>query len=285
MTKKRTCIIVDSSSGINKDEIKDVFLIPLHITEISKDNKTKDYLDSVDINTLEVMHKIKSNIDLKSSQIALGEIFTVLEDLRNKYDRFVVVPISKEISGSYNTWNMAKDDFPELDILIVDAEDISVGIRNIVLGIKELVAKDASNDEIVSYVEERKKTRYGMLIVKDLSQLEKGGRISKFKAMVATMLGYNILISFSGGLDFYDKTIKFEKAIDLALKGIDEKNNFMSKGIKNAYMFTTFVDEDKNKEIMKEISKKLNHEVSMHYFPAVIAIHVGEGFAIYIESN
>lgn len=283
---KRTCIIVDSSSSIKEGQIKDVYLLPLHISEKTPDGKEFEYLDSIDITTRDIMQKIKVGSDLKSSQTSIGEMYSMIEELQDQYDRFIIVPISKHISGSFGTWNIVKEDYSDLDIMVVDAEDIANGMEDIVKGILELANNNATNKEIEDFVNERKNRRYGILIVKDLSQLKKGGRISTIKALAATLLKLNILISFNGGLDFYNKTRDDNEAIEMVKTGIDEKINYRAKGIKKAYVFTTFIEESKNNEILEMVKKELNFDnVELGFFPGAIALHVGEGFAIYIEAN
>ncbi|MDE6646032.1 MAG: DegV family protein [Malacoplasma sp.] len=285
MSNKKTCIIVDSCSGIKNNEIKDVYCLPLTIIE-NDDGQEKIYADLTEINIVDVIKKISSKKDLKTSQTSMGEMLDIFEKLTPKYERIFVVPISSGLSGSYETWNIAKEEFENSEIHIVNSKDLGPGNKAVVDLLIEMIKQNKSPEEILKKVEERKKKRYGCLVVTDLEQLKKGGRINTFKALIAKTLKFNIIISFDGSLDFYDKDRSLEKAIDKSLEKINKETNYLSKGIKNAFFYTSFLDDNKNAEIKKIIDSKLNVTTEQSYIPSVIAVHTGpNAFAIYIETK
>lgn len=285
MKEIKSCIIVDSSSGINNNQIKDVYMIPLTIIE-TENGVEKTYMDLVDIQTPDIIKKIMENKNLKTSQSSLGQMIEILDELTKKYDRIFVVSISSGLSGSFNTWNMAKEEYKDKEIVVVDAKDIGVGIKIVVENILEMIKNNKSTDEILAYVESRKKRRLGTLVVTDITQLKKGGRISATKAWIVDKLKLNIIIIFDGSLNFFDKSKSLEKSIEKCLEKIDEETHYKTKGIKHAIFYTTFLDENENQKLKSEIEKKLNYKVEQYYFPSAIAVHTGaKAFAIYIEAN
>ncbi|BAC44023.1 DegV family protein [Malacoplasma penetrans] len=281
----KTCIIVDSCSGIKNNEIKDVYSIPLSIIE-NNDGNEIIYKDLEELNTLDVIKKINDKKDLKTSQTSIGQMIEILEELTPKYDRIFILPISSGLSGSYSTWNMAKEEFDKKDIIIIDGKDMGPGNKIIVDMILEMASKNKSSDEIINAINVKKQNTLGTLVVTDLEQLKKGGRINVIKAAIAKALKLNIIITFDGSLEFYDKDRSLEKAIDKCLKKIDQETSYLTKGIKHAYFYTTFLDENKNKEIKKIIDQKLNTNTEEYLIPSVISVHTGvNAFAIYIESK
>lgn len=285
MKEKQTCIIVDSCSGIRNNEIEDVYVVPLSIIEKTSHGEIV-HKDLEEISPEDVIQKILKNIDLKTSQTSYGEMISIFESLTPKYDKLFVIPISRGLSGSFNTWNMAKDEFPKKEIIILDSCDVSHGAKDMVIDIKEMILQNKTNDEIINYVEDHKRRRLGILIVNDLTQLKKGGRINTFKAFVAKTLKLNILVEFNGGLNFFGKDSSIEKAIEKALKRIDEETHYVKNGIKRGYVYSTYLDKKFNDDLVKKISEKVNFKLSFDYIPAVIGVHTGaKTFAIYIESN
>ncbi|MDE7112297.1 MAG: DegV family EDD domain-containing protein, partial [Malacoplasma sp.] len=221
-----------------------------------------------------------------TSQTSMGEMLDIFEKLTPKYERIFVVPISSGLSGSYETWNIAKEEFENNEIHIVNSKDLGPGNKAVVKLITEMISQNKSSEEILKKVEERKKKRLGCLVVTDLEQLKKGGRINAFKALIAKTLKFNIIITFDGSLDFYDKDRSVEKAIDKSLEKINKEINYLSKGIKNAFFYTSFLDENKNAEIKKIVDEKLKIKTEQSYIPSVITVHTGpNAFAIYIETN
>lgn len=285
MKEKQTCIIVDSCSGIRNNEIKDVYVVPLTIIEKTKHGETI-YKDLEEISPEDVIKKLSANVDLKTSQTSLGEMITIFDALTPKYSKIYVIPISRGLSGCYNTWKIAREEFPKNDIVVLDGCDVSHGVYDLVTDIKEMISKNKTDQEIIDYVEDRKRRRLGILIVNDLTQLKKGGRISSFKAFIAKTLKLNIMIEFNGGLNFFDKDSSIEKTIDKALKRIDQETHFLKNGIKRGYVLSTYLDKKFNEEIQKKISEKVNFNLTFDYIPAVIGVHTGaKTFAVYIESN
>lgn len=286
MDLNNTCIIVDSSSGIKNNEIKNVFMEPLEIIETSANKKEIFYKDNINIDSKMVLDKLNMNIDLKTSQTPIGIKTELIENLLKKYSTIFVIPISSGISGAYQSWLMVKNDIGNENIHILNIEDICVGTRYVVKDILDMISKKATVDEIYNYVEERKKRRFGVLIVNDISQLKKGGRISGFKALIVKTLKMNLLINFDGKLTFFDKEMSEHKSIQKAYKKINDEINFESKGIKRIFMYTTYLDDSKNKELANKISSITNCDIEYFTFPPSIAIHTGFGtFALFIESN
>ncbi len=285
MKKQKTCIIVDSSASIKNNEIDNVFMIPLSIVETINE-KEVIYKDLEEINTKDVVLKILDNKDLKTSQSSLGEMMQILDELIDKYERIFVISISSGLSGSFNTWNIAREEYSNKEIVILDSKDLGYGNQIIVNNIIQMINDNKSTKEIISYVEDRKKKRYASLIVTDISQLKKGGRINAAKAWIVDKLKLNIIITFDGSLDFYDKSKSIEKTIDMSLDKINKETGYLTNGIKHACIYTTYLEEDKNKEIKSIIDTKLQFDTKLMDMPSAIAVHTGaKTFAIYIESK
>ncbi len=283
----KACIIVDSSSGIKNGEIKNVYMTPLHIIKNENGVETQ-YKDLMEITTEEVVKIQQSKkASFKSSQSSLGEMITLLEELTPKYQTIYVWPISKGLSSSYNTWNMAKEEFQNNNIIVIDSGHINISIKNHVTQMAKMIEENKTQEEILKYVKDNENNWAGVLVVNDLTELKNGGRISSFKAFFAKTLKLNILISYDGKLEFLDKEKDIDKAVDKVINYINEKTNFKKNGIKDSYIYTTYVDDEKNNQLMKMLSEKINYPIKKwHYFPAVIALHTGGGtFALFIESN
>lgn len=283
----KSCIIVDSSSGIKNGDLKHVYMIPLYIIETINQKETI-YKDLIDINTEEIIDSLKNkNSTFKSSQSSIGDMMEILDDLTKKYDTIYVWPISKGLSGSLSTWKMAIEDYPNNDIAVIDSKHINIGIKNIVTHLSKMIEENKTKEEILNYVKNHEDNWFGVLTVNDLTQLKNGGRINSFKAFIATTLKLNILITYDGKLEYLDKEKNIDKAIDKMINKIDSVINFKKHGIKNAYMYTTYNDEQKNKELMEKLSKKIGFEIKeKYYFPAVITLHTGVGtFALFVEAN
>jgi DegV family protein with EDD domain len=103
-----------------------------------------------------------------------------------------VVTLSSQLSGSYNSAELAKklylEEHPDKKIEIIDSRSASVGQTLITMKIKELEEAGQPYDAIVKTVN---KYRDGMLtkfVLESLDTLRKNGRLSGLQAIIASAL-------------------------------------------------------------------------------------------------
>lgn len=296
MKKKKLAMVFDSGAGEMYKEIKDSYLIPLTITE--KDGKNLiEYKDLKTISTEEIYQKIRDGKDLSTAQMTVGDAYILIEDLLEKYEYVFVMPLTKGITGSLNTWYQIKDDIGNNHLVVFDTRDVGFGLVIQGMEIKRLFEKEnKSIKEIEEYIDGWAARRNASLIVNDMDALIKGGRVSKFKGKIAKMLGLKILIEFHGGLEFKDKASSLEKIVDSAMKSIDEYTNFTKKGIYKV-IFCNNLSKDEFKEYgefkrlckewikNKDLKYKKEHEYE-NKLPSVITVHTGvDSFTVYIVAN
>lgn len=294
MAKNKYSVIFDSSAGDNWKEVKNSNLIPLIIIE--KDGKELiEYKDLVSIKTEEVYQKIKNKKDISTSQMIMGEALILSEELLEKNDVVFVFPISKGLSGSYNTWNQIKDTLETEKLVIFDTGDVSHGVVLLANEVIKLYNKGKTIQELHEFVSSWNKRRRAELIVNDLDCLIKGGRISSFKGMIAKMLNLKICISFQNDLNFIDKSSSLDKIIDIAMNDINKANNFVKKGIDKIFFLKNLsTDEDeefkKFKLGVEDWLIKNNIEFSescdVQNMPSIISVHTGiDAFCVYIVAK
>lgn len=102
MSNVKTCIIVDSSSLTEDNELKDIYMVPLSIIQTDNGQETV-YKDVRELSSHDVVKKLYENKNLKTSQTTYGEMSELLEELVKKYQRIYVLPLSAGLSGCYNT--------------------------------------------------------------------------------------------------------------------------------------------------------------------------------------
>ena len=92
------------------------------------------------------------------------------------------------MSGTYRSAWVAKNEFPEADIRVVDSRTIAGGLGSIVLQSLFWVKAGWDADRIVSGIISMASRERAFFLVDTLEYLEKGGRIGGAAALFGTMI-------------------------------------------------------------------------------------------------
>lgn len=291
--EKKVGIIVDSGCSLYDNKLKNVEVIPLIINEII-DKKINTYNDGVDLQREDVYKKMVNKSKLSTSQSIFGECYNLVQEMLKKYDEIMVFPLSKGLSGTYNTWIQVASEFETNKVHVFDHSDVATGIYYAMLESYEKYINGASISEVNEFLEKRNKKREAVIVINDLDNLVRGGRLSVVKSKIAKLLNLKVLVKFDGKLDLLDKTSSISNAVDKSLKSIDENINFSKNGIKRIFIITNCLDiQDKSvieykKYIEDWLNKKgIKHdEIIIDFLPSVITIHTGiNTIGVWIESK
>jgi fatty acid-binding protein DegV len=150
--------------------------------------------------------------------------------------------------------------------------------------IKDLInQKDNLTDQYINkYLENTLNTRAGAVIVPDITQLKKGGRVSNFKSIFIKLLGLKLIITLDkNGLLFKDKAGKLESAVDTNLVELDKILSYSTKKIKRALLLYNDCKNEKfniNEMIKLTENKFPNIKFEKTVLPAVITAHLGPNY-------
>ncbi|CCI85327.1 DegV family protein [Lactobacillus pasteurii] len=275
MTKIK--IMTDSSVQLTEEEIKqyEITVVPL---TISIEGKT--YVDGEDISRSEFVEKMKAAEELpKTSQPSIGRFVDVIKQLTEDEDTEVIgIFLAKSLSGTIDAARQAVEIADREDrVTIIDSEltDRAEGLQVLE------AAKDAqagkSKQEIIDHVNQIKSgQKLGMMVV-DLKNLIKGGRLGALSGKVATLLNIRIALSMPNGqleVDKKGRGKKFSKAFDEnILKDIEEnKDRISDVGI-------SYVDTPDEMEKLADRIRQINPEINVlvRQTSPIIATHAGTG--------
>lgn len=134
----------------------------------------------------------------------------VIEDkfrtILDKGGDIIHIAFSSALSSSYNNVCMVaselKEEYPEAKITIIDSTIVSLGESIMVIRANEMKANTASYEEIVEKMEEMKSHINAQFTVDDLFHLQRGGRVSRTKAMVGAVLNLKpfLFVNAAGAL-------------------------------------------------------------------------------------
>ncbi|AGM25444.1 DegV family protein [Spiroplasma chrysopicola] len=267
---KKVALLIDSSSGIKKEMLKqyeDTYLLPLLLnfpdgTEIEDDDDVISYDEFYDI----LEHQV-----IKTSQIPLGKMMTTWNELLKTYEKIVFVGLSKGLSGQHDsTYMLSQQDEYKDRVFVIDTDGVSLIIRKMIDDIYQWIKSGINVTEIQAKIDELKQHFTAFIIPKSLETLKRGGRITPAAAALAKVLKITPILRYDGKIDKFDKTRTFKKAVETALTQIKKERKSRKIDLVYSKMNDELLEEVKN--ITKEKGFEINQLANL---PNVIAAHTG----------
>lgn len=269
-------IMTDSSVQLTQEEIKkyNITVVPLTITIDGK-----NYVDGVDISRRDFVKKMNESEELpKTSQPSIGRFVDVIKDLTSDGSEVIGIFLSKTLSGTIDAARQAAEIAGKSDeVHIVDSEltDRAEGFQ--VLAAAKDSQAGKTLDEILAHVDHIKKNQKLRMMVVNLNNLIKGGRLGPLAGKIATLLNIRIELHMPGGnLEVAKKGRgkKFSKAFDQRV--LDDiavnKDKIHEVGI-------SYVDTPEAMEKLAQKIKEINPEINVlvRETSPIIATHAGNG--------
>lgn len=268
--------IVTDSTAFLPTRIKnhpDLYVIPIPVI---LDGKI--YNEGIDIEADEYYGLLKNSKDFPTtSQPAVGEVLALYEELKTKgYDTILSIHLSSGISGFVNTLFAMKDDVKEMTIIPYDSKITSMPMGHMVESALDLNDKGYSLEAILAHIDRIRDNTYAYLIVDDLNNLVRGGRLTNGVALIGGLLKIKPILTFSEGkIILFEKIRSSKKAFARAEQIIGKRNEEIKPPVK------LYVIHANNLEVAEEEKAKLQKqypqaEIEIGHFGPVIGSHLGE---------
>lgn len=210
-------ILTDSTADLSKEMLEkyNIASIPLKVNF-----GDESYRDGIDITTDELYKKVKETGLLpKTSAVAPGEFILEFDKWINEGYDIVYIGIGSTISGTLQAALVAKAEFDDERIHLVDSKNLSSGIALLVLKASDLVKEGLSAKEVAEEIRKLVPKVRSQFAIQVLDYLHKGGRASGTQALVGNFLRIRPIIKvIDGKLDVYKKTMgTMRKAVTVML--------------------------------------------------------------------
>lgn len=269
-------VMTDSSVQLTAEEVKkyDITVVPLTITI---DGKT--YIDGKDISRSDFVKKMNESKELpKTSQPSIGRFVDVIEDLTRDGSEIIGIFLARTLSGTIDAARQAAEIAGKTkQVHIVDSEltDRAEGLQ--VLAAAKDIEAGKSVEEILDHIETIKKNQKLRMMVVDLKNLIKGGRLGALTGKVATLLNIRIELHMPhGNLEVAKKGRgkKFSRAFDRRVLEDIAKNKDRISEVGISYVDTPEAMFELAEDI-KDIDPSIN--VLVQETSPIIATHAGNG--------
>lgn len=189
----KTRIIADSTADLLPELKKRVHTVPLTVCF-----GEQEYIDGVTIDHKTFYEKLTtSNVLPTTSQATPDAFMKEFQKAEDANESAVVITISSKLSGTYQSANIAAEDFE--NIYVVDSGTGAIGSGILTELALQLVDEGLNAKEIAAKLEEEKEKIVIIALVDTLEYLQKGGRVSKTVALAGTMLNIKPVLSVIDG--------------------------------------------------------------------------------------
>lgn len=285
--KKKIGIVTDSSAGLTiKDfeDMSDLGFCPLLIT-FNDEDTVED--DPRSFKEAEFIDRITNKKQLaKTSQTPLGKTIEIWEEMLTKFDKLIFIPLSKGLSGQYNTASvLAKEPNFKNKVYVFDSNGVAI-INYVLVKKAYKMAQDDNNNVnvILSTLRKIRDNYIAFILPNDMSYLARGGRITKAAAALSKLLKIKPILTFDGTIDKFDTTRTWKKAVNRTLHEI-EKFHKLNKNDTTLYV----IDGLASKELLNETKKYINEhdftKVEYSTLANVIAAHTGLDTFAFVSFN
>ena len=273
MNKKPIAWIVDSTAYVS-EELKqhpDFFSVPLNIHF-----GEKQFVDGVDLNPEQLYAKIKNAEEFpKSSQPSAGEFAERFKVIAEQYDQAIAIHVSSKLSGTLAS-SSAGAELAGFPVTFIDSLALSYGITGLIEKGMDMYDNGASVPEIKAELEKMAGTLQNFILIGQLDQLYKGGRMSGVQFFLGSLLKVKPIVQISkeGELVAIDKVRSEKKALQYLVDKIAASQQAGKRSIH--LMHGNVLDQAIHlKNLITEQVPGL--EVKVGDISTVLAVHAGEG--------
>ncbi len=268
-------IVTDSTSDISRETTNRLKIKVVPLTVIFGEESFLD--DGKEITTVEFYKKIRSAEKLPTTtQPTPKDFIEIYTEILKDNESIISIHISKKMSGTINSTELAKKEMPGKDIEIVDSYLVSYPLGFIVIKAAKLALEGKTKEEILREVYNLKTKIKVLFVPSTLEYLKKGGRIGKAKGLIASLLEIKpILTIHDGEVSQFKTTRRWNQAKT-------ELINSMETMVKNPQNLIVAVGDSDFKEEGAEMYKRLKEtfnpkEISRFDIGAVVGTHLGPG--------
>ncbi|MFF3024002.1 DegV family protein [Gottfriedia sp. NPDC057948] len=267
-------IIVDSSSDLPADILKkyDISVIPLRVY----DQLEKEYLDGVNLQSHELMQRMKNGENFTSSLPSYDAIYQTLVSCSTDKN-CVYLTCSGDLSGTYNFAQLVKLDIlennPNASIHIIDTRSVSLGICVLVMELIEGLNKNESFENLMKQLQHNINKIQHIFTIEDLQYLIRGGRVGKFAGFLGGMLNINPIMEVSEGkFKPLEKVRGRKKALNRMLELMKIRKDEFSKNVGVVYG----VKDDSTEQFIKQLKDLIGSEqIIENSVGSAVGVHTG----------
>ncbi|WP_163100925.1 DegV family protein [Peribacillus alkalitolerans] len=200
--------VTDSTTFLD-EELKgnpDVYVIPMMVFV-----EGKEYLDGVDIHPKDLFALMDEKKAVpKTSQPSVGTFYELYKKLEDSYDRIYSFHVSSFLSGTVSSSQQAAQ-MVNIPVHTVDSLILSYPTSFLMKKAMKWLSEGVSNDETLTRIDELKQKNETYVLIGDLVQLHRSGRMNGVQYFLGSMLNVKPIISIEDGKLSSKEKVRSEK--------------------------------------------------------------------------
>lgn len=275
----KVAIITDSNSGFTQKDAKElgIFVVPMpfymngHL-----------HFEDIDLTQEQFYEELAKDVEISTSQPAVGDILDLWEKVLKEYDQIVHIPMSSGLSGSCQSAQMLAADF-EGKVFVVNNQRISVTQKLSVYEAMQMAENGMSGEEIKNILEAKKFDSSIYITLDTLKYLKKGGRITPAAAAFGTLLKIKPVLQIQGEkLDAFAKVRSIKQAKTVMVSAIQKDCTMRFEAddsLDNITLMFAYTGTREEIELFnKEVSDIYpNHKMMIDPLSLSVSCHIGPG--------
>lgn len=246
---KKVHIITDSTSDISQEL---AMVLGIDVIPLSVNIEGVDYIDGFTISNQEFFEKLRNSKVLPKTSAPSPKAFL---DAINKYpsnEEILIMTISSDVSGTYNSAKLAVDELNRGNIVLLDTRQATIGLHALVQSAVIFRNQGDNLKTIVSKVKEISTRIVVQAAFEDLKYLRMGGRLPFIQAALGTVINLKPIITMKDGVvHAHSKTVGMKRALNYLVRNLE----------KNAvdYTLPTFIGHTDNLEMFEKFKSFIKY--------------------------
>lgn len=267
-------LITDSTADLPPELLERVHIeiVPLkiHLGE-------KTYRDYFDIDPDEFYRLLRSTEWFPTTtQPSPQDFVEVYQRLAEEDDRLISVHISSKLSGTCQSATIARQQFPDIEIHVIDSQQASLGLGMTMLAAARAIEAGEGVDEVLNLISRLSSKIKTYFSVDSLEYLHRGGRIGRAQAFLGTMMRIKPLLALRDGEIYPVERIRGQQRLIRRMVQLVQEDAAGVGALKVALIRTD------NEELLAMLSQQLDRieNLELEYIGklgGIITSHVGPG--------
>lgn len=187
-------IVTDSSCTMEKS-VRDA--LNIHVMPLSVMIDGVVYPDDDTLDGEKFMSMMAAAKSLpKTSQPPIGEFISLYDELGKDGSKVISIHMTKGLSGTVEAARQASN-LTQSDVTVIDSDTTDQGLSFQVIRAAEMAKEGKSAEEIIAEVEKIRENTKLYIGISTLDNLVKGGRISRTKGLLSSILNIRVVMDFA----------------------------------------------------------------------------------------
>ncbi len=277
----KIAIVTDSTSDIPDELIKEygINVVPLYIHADGM-----EYKDKKDITNKEIYEMLYRDVSVKTSAPSPQDFLMIYKDIieNQKINTILSINIGSKLSTTIDSARIAKNNFPQTDIEIIDSKTVTGSLGLIVLEAARLVKKWADKQKIKETIKMLIEKNFFMATVENFKYIFRSGRVQGLKSLLNIVLRIKpVLIIENGKIKVSKITRTRRSSIDAIIQGFKEKYSnkgktrvaiFYGNDLDSVQYINQQLKNDSTLDIDEIIFTEITPVIGTHTGPSVIGV-------------